>query len=130
MSFNLSKYALNTLWESISVYYHEKAGVCCYALGPGDVTTPGSENHPGEIWKQSKTFFIFTKMVKINTKCKNQIALTDDPGICGGFCVWLTSERRDWLSGRYVIASWDVEKLEANKDDIIMEDNLKFRMVV
>jgi NAD(P)-dependent dehydrogenase (short-subunit alcohol dehydrogenase family) len=60
MSFNLSKYAMNRLCESISVDYHEKSGVCCYALGPGNVTTPGSENHPGEIWKQSKTFIIFT----------------------------------------------------------------------
>jgi len=61
---------------------------------------------------------------------RHQIVLTDDPGICGGFCVWLTSERRDWLSGRYLIANWDVEELEAMKDDIIMEDKLKFRMAV
>jgi hypothetical protein len=29
-----------------------------------------------------------------------------------------------------VIANWDVEELEAMKDDIIMEDKLKFRMAV
>jgi hypothetical protein len=67
---------------------------------------------------------------RINTKDKNRTVLTDDPGICGGFCVWLTSERRDWLSGRYITANWDTEELEAMKDDIIKEDKLKFRMTV
>jgi hypothetical protein len=77
-----------------------------------------------------RLFLYSLKMIRINAKCKNQIVLTDDPGICGGFCVWLTSECRDWLSGRYVIANWDVEELEAMKDDIIMEDKLKFGMAV
>jgi hypothetical protein len=69
-------------------------------------------------------------MLRINTKCKYQIILTDDPGIYSRFRVWLTSERRDWLSGGYVIANWDVKELEAMKDDIIMEDKLKFRIAV
>jgi NAD(P)-dependent dehydrogenase (short-subunit alcohol dehydrogenase family) len=60
MAFNISKYALNRLCETIDSDYHKKAGICCYALGPGNVTTPGSENHPGEFWKHSKTFFILT----------------------------------------------------------------------
>jgi hypothetical protein len=43
---------------------------------------------------------------------------------------WLTAERRDWLSGRYVSVSWDVEDLEAMKDEIVSGDKLKMRMVV
>lgn len=44
--------------------------------------------------------------------------------------VWLTRERRDWLSGRFVISTWDMDELLAKKDEIVREDKLKFRMVV
>lgn len=58
------------------------------------------------------------------------LVLIDDIGLCGGFMTWLTAERRPWLSGRYVSVSWDVEDLEAMKDEIVKEDKLKMRMVV
>ena len=58
------------------------------------------------------------------------IAWTDDVGLCGGFCVWLTKEKRDWLAGRYLVANWDVQELEDLKDDIVKGDKLKFRMVL
>jgi len=58
------------------------------------------------------------------------IVLTDDVGLCGGFLTWLTRETRPWLSGRYLAVNWDVEQLEAQKEDIVKGDKLKFRMVV
>ncbi len=58
------------------------------------------------------------------------LVLTDDIGLCGGFLTWLTKERRDWLSGRYVAVGWDVDELVKMKDDIVENDKLKFRMVV
>jgi hypothetical protein len=58
------------------------------------------------------------------------LALTDDPALCGGVLTWLTSERREWLSGRYVSATWDTEELESMKDDIVSNDKLKMRMVM
>ena len=56
--------------------------------------------------------------------------MSDDPGLCGGFLTWLTKERREWLSGRYLAAAWDVNELQNNKEDIVNQDKLKFRMVV
>jgi hypothetical protein len=56
--------------------------------------------------------------------------LTDDVGLCGGFLTWLTSERREWLSGRYLSATWDVEDLEKKRDEIVSRDLLKMRMTV
>ena len=56
--------------------------------------------------------------------------LTDDVGLCGGFLTWLTSERRDWLSGRYLSVNWDVNELEGMKDEIVEKDKLKFQMVI
>jgi hypothetical protein len=56
--------------------------------------------------------------------------MTDTPELCGGFVVWLTKGQRTWLGGRYVSATWDVEELEAMKDDIVQDDKLKQRLVV
>lgn len=58
------------------------------------------------------------------------IAMIDTPELCAGFVVWLTKGQRAWLNGRYVSATWDVDELEAKKDDIVKGDKLKLRMVV
>jgi len=58
------------------------------------------------------------------------IVLTDDVGLCGGFLTWLTKERREWLSGRYLAVTWDVDELAKMEDEIAVKDKLKFRMVV
>lgn len=56
--------------------------------------------------------------------------LIDDPSLCGAFLVWLTKERRPWLSGRYLSANWDVDELVTMKDEIVTGDKLKMRMVL
>ena len=56
------------------------------------------------------------------------IALTDDPNLCGGFCTWLTNGRREYLAGRYLAATWDVDELEAKKEEIVRGDLLKAQM--
>jgi len=56
--------------------------------------------------------------------------LIDDVGLCGGFCVWLTKEKRDWLSGRYLDARWDIEELLRNKEEVVSKDLLKFRLAL
>jgi hypothetical protein len=58
------------------------------------------------------------------------LALIDTTELCAGFMVWLTKESRAWLSGRYLSATWDVEELEAKRDEIVSGDKLKYRMVV
>jgi len=44
--------------------------------------------------------------------------------------VWLSKEPRTWASGRFINAKWDVDELEAQADEIVEKDKLKFRMVV
>ena len=54
----------------------------------------------------------------------------DDIDLGGGFCVWLTKERRSWLSGRYLSSNWDVDELEKKRDAIVKDNLLKFTMDV
>ncbi|KAF2714940.1 oxidoreductase-like protein [Pleomassaria siparia CBS 279.74] len=56
--------------------------------------------------------------------------LVDEPELAADALVWLTSERREWLKGRYVTVNWDVEELEGRKEDILKGDLLKVRMAV
>ena len=56
--------------------------------------------------------------------------MTEHVELAGAVCVWLTKERRDWLSGRYIDSRWDFDELERKKDQIVEHDLLKFRMKV
>jgi hypothetical protein len=42
----------------------------------------------------------------------------------------LTSEKREWLAGRYINSTWDSPQLMAKKDEIVSGDKLKVRLVV
>ncbi|KAF2103318.1 NAD(P)-binding protein [Rhizodiscina lignyota] len=105
LAFNISKLAANRMVESMQAD-HGDEGILAFSLHPGSALTPGSRLHS-------------------TTK-----VLSDDPALCGGFCTWLTKERREWLSGRYVSSNWDVDELASMKDDIVEHDKLKMRMVV
>lgn len=58
------------------------------------------------------------------------IGLIDTPDLAGGFIVWYTKGQRSWLNGRYLSVNWDVDELEAMKEEIVKGDKLKMRMVV
>ena len=66
------------------------------------------------------------------TDCLYATDLTDDPGLCGGFLVWLTKDSEDklWLSGRFISATWDADELLAMREAVVKSDMLKARMVV
>lgn len=91
---------------------HKNDQLLAYAVHPGEVVTPQTEGHSteqGDAWES---------------------LLQTDIGLVGGFCTWLTRTARPWASGRYLSVHWDVEELEAKKDEIVEKDSLKFRMVV
>lgn len=58
------------------------------------------------------------------------LVMVDDIGLCGAVCVWLSKEARPWINGRYVGVNWDMEELEAKKDEIVEGELLKFKMAV
>lgn len=106
--FNISELATNRLTEAIAEQYSEE-GVLAYAVHPGTVRDTAFP--PG-----------FPEMFRAGCQ--------DESNLCGAFCLWLVKERREWLSGRYLAANWDVEELEARKAEIIEKDLLKMRMTV
>lgn len=107
VGFNISELANNRFAEAVAEMYSEE-GIMAYAVHPGMVGGAFPDGFP-EGFKQFAT---------------------DDPGLCGAFLVWLVNEKRDWLSGRYLSANWDVTELESMKDEILKGDKLKMRMVV
>ncbi|KAK5122337.1 hypothetical protein LTR85_004248 [Meristemomyces frigidus] len=111
VAYNLSKTSMCRLIEHME-NDHGKEGLLAYAVHPGAVLTPQTAKHSlekGDAWEN---------------------LLTDDIGLCGGFLTWLTKERREWLSGRYVAVAWDVAELEKKEGAIVEQDLLKFQMKV
>ena len=60
------------------------------------------------------------------------IDLIDDVALCGAFCVWLTKIKggEQWLNGRFLSATWDVDELLAKTDEIVEKNLLKMRMAL
>jgi hypothetical protein len=57
--------------------------------------------------------------------------MIDHPELAGSFIAWLVhGDKKEWLSGRYLDARWDVDELEKRKDKIVEEDLLKFRLAL
>ncbi|KAF2622551.1 putative oxidoreductase ucpA [Macroventuria anomochaeta] len=105
-SYALAKLALQRMSEFVGLEYGGK-GVNVVGMHPGAVVTKLAN----EI-KEIKDY------------------LTDTPELCGGFVVWLSSQERGWLNGRYVSATWDVDALEGMKEDIVECDKLKVKLIV
>ncbi len=45
--------------------------------------------------------------------------IVDSLELPGGFVAWFTKGERTWLNGRYVSATWDVDDLQAKREDIV-----------
>lgn len=57
-------------------------------------------------------------------------SLVDTPELAADTLVWLTRDRKEWLAGRDVVVNWDVEELDAKKEEVLQGDKLKVRLVV
>lgn len=105
----VSKMAQLKLMEHVHEEYHAE-GLRSYAVHPGAVKTEMAETAPEEFMAW----------------------LVDSPDLCGSFCTWLSDggQEREWLCGRLLNAKWDVEKLEAKREEIVKENLLKVTLSV
>ncbi|KAH7087530.1 hypothetical protein FB567DRAFT_347296 [Paraphoma chrysanthemicola] len=100
----ISKFAQARLIEFISEQYSADE-ILAIAVHPGAVNT---------------------EMADKTTPDSFRPYLTDDVGLCGAFCVWLSQEKRMWLGGRLLSAKWDVDELLQKQSSIEKQDLLKF----
>jgi hypothetical protein len=55
------------------------------------------------------------------------IVFTETVDLPGDTLVFLTKEKRDWLSGRYINVTWDMPELMAKESEIVKGDKLKVK---
>lgn len=65
-----------------------------------------------------------------STKTDVYLDLTDSVDLAGAVCVWLTAKREElqWLSGRLISATWNMNELIAKKDAVVEKDLLKLAL--
>ena len=104
----VSKLAQLKLMEHIHEQYQEE-GLLSWSVHPGAVDSEMARESCPEVFRPY---------------------LTDSPELCGAFCTWLTKKGSDcdWLCGRLLSAKYDVEQLEARKEEIVESDLLKLKM--
>ncbi|KAK8043662.1 hypothetical protein PG993_006092 [Apiospora rasikravindrae] len=91
-AYQTSKFAVVRLAENMATEYADQ-GLVCFSLHPGSVPTELAGNMP---------------------KFMHGL-LVDKPALPAHTLVWLTKERRTWLSGRYASVNWDMEQLEGKR---------------
>ncbi|KAJ8107586.1 hypothetical protein ONZ43_g6687 [Nemania bipapillata] len=104
-SYQISKFALLRLMEFLMAEYADQ-GLLAYSVHPGGVATDLARRLP----QQTQPWL----------KCT--------PALSGDTLTFLTSERQEWLAGRYLTAMWDMEEFFAKKQEIIDKDLLKMRL--
>jgi NAD(P)-dependent dehydrogenase (short-subunit alcohol dehydrogenase family) len=116
----ISKFAQARLVEFLSEQYGAD-GILAIAVHPGAVNTEMADKTTPDSFRSCKCIGLVNSM-----RVTNSPDLTDDVGLGGAFCVWLSTERRMWLNGRLLGATWDVDELLAKKAQIEGQDLLKF----
>ncbi|OTA66796.1 NAD(P)-binding protein [Hypoxylon sp. EC38] len=104
-AYQSTKFVVCRLAEFLAAEYKDK-GLACYALHPGGIKTELAFQMPPSMHQ----------------------LLVDEAQLPADTMVWLSSENRPWLSGRFINAKWDMEELQAKKDDIVKKDLLTFRL--
>lgn len=107
-SYAVSKVAINTLSEYIdNEGTQDGRDIRCVALHPGGVLTSNADTVPETIRR----------------------ILIDPKELPGCTAVYLSTSRAEFLMGRFVSATWDMEGLEKLKDRIVREDLMRTKVV-
>ncbi|KAI7089442.1 hypothetical protein KC356_g2519 [Hortaea werneckii] len=119
-SYAASKLAINSLTEyldgeegggtvgSATGQSRNKVTIRSVALHPGGVNTDLAATLPEDVRKR---------------------ILIDKPKLAAGTCVYLSLPRADFLMGRFVNCTWDMEELERQRETVESQDLLKSKVV-
>ena len=97
-------------------------------IHPGAVKTEMAEENAPEEFKKFRYSSYNGRGFGVD-QCPD---LTDSVDLCGGYCVWLTAqaEKKLWLTGRFIAATWDADQLVERKEEIEEKDLLKAKMAI
>ncbi|KZV67317.1 NAD-P-binding protein [Peniophora sp. CONT] len=101
LDYSVSKHALNRFVEILALDYPE---LFVTAVHPGAISTPGSED-------------------AMDSMGLAGIQLPDTVELPAATFLWLTARNAEFLSGRYIQATWDLNEVLDKRDEII-KDNL------
>lgn len=113
-SYVITKLALNRFNEFIAL---ENPNVHAVVFHPGSVFTPLMESLEGSklFALDSRTCFSFL-LERAGTNLRFLILIAE---LAGAFAVYLTTERAKYLNGKYASVNWDIEELEARREEIV-----------
>ncbi|KAI0899488.1 NAD(P)-binding protein [Annulohypoxylon nitens] len=109
-AYQISKLAVVRFTEMIVAEYGNK-DILAYCIHPGNILT----SIKGDIETASpelKPIFI------------------DKAELGADSLVYLTSQKRNWLAGRYINVTWDLPELMEKEDEIVNGDKLKLQLVI
>lgn len=105
--YQMSKLAILRYAEYLNIEYGAQ-GVVAYGLHPGAVPTDLGLTMPS---------FLHGKLI-------------DKPELAADTIVFLVSEKREWLRGRYISCTWDMPELTNKMEEIVREDKLKIKLAL
>lgn len=106
-AYQISKLAILRLTEHLDAEY-SKEGLIAFAVHPGAVMTELASKMPEHI----------------------RAKLTDKPELPGDTIVYLSAEKREWLKGRYISCTWDMDELMSREEEIVNEGKLMIKLSV
>lgn len=107
-AYGISKLGVARLADFIDTEYAQE-GVLTYTVHPGAVLTNLGKRVPEELAEGN---------------------MTDTELLGADTVVFLTQERREWLAGRYISATWSIPELLARDQEIVEGNKLKVRMLI
>ncbi|KAI1370185.1 oxidoreductase-like protein [Hypoxylon crocopeplum] len=107
-AYGTSKLAVLKLTEFLMVEAGSK-GLVAYSVHPGAV---------------------LTELAEKGMPPETLPSLSDSIDLAGDTVAWLSSERREWLAGRYISSTFDMKELIERRSEIVEGDKLKIRLVV
>lgn len=101
-SFNMSKLAMHRMVENVQAEY---PNLRVFSLAPGIICTSNAFPEP---------YIPFAK---------------DTYDLVGGTTLWLSRPKADFLKGTWTSVNWDVEEMEAHKDEVEKNSLLKMKFL-
>ncbi|KAL0934790.1 short chain dehydrogenase reductase [Colletotrichum truncatum] len=103
-AYHVSKFALIRFTEFVQDEYGDQ-GVLAFSIHPGGIPTELSSNLPEKL----------------------QFRMTDTPELAAHSIPFLTSQKREWLGGRWLSCMWDMPKLISMEKEVVDGNLLKFK---